>query len=174
MNHTTKRRLHRRAFSLIELLIVIAIMLALGGLVAINLMGIRDQSDVDLQRAQFDQIDAAMKHFKMAMRRYPSEEEGVTALWRSDALDDEEDAPNWKGPYLEDPVTKDVWGHELVYQYPGEIRGEAYYDLVSLGPDGEEGTDDDITNHDRVRGEDGEVEEEFDFDMPDDSSAATG
>ena len=60
-------------------------------------------------------------------------------------------------------MREDRWGNELVFHFPGEIRGESYYALISVGPDGEEGTADDITNHDRLRDADGEIAEEADF-----------
>ncbi len=62
---------------------------------------------------------------------------------------------------MEDKLLKDQWGNELVYRYPGEIRGESFYDIISPGPDKEEETDDDSTNHDRARDEEGEISEDF-------------
>ena len=156
----------RRAFTLIELLIVIAILLAIGGLVLVNLIPRGEQARADLQRVQFDQIDYAIKQFRLDMNRWPSEEEGLEVLWRQDSVEDEEEYERWRGPYLELPLTEDQWGYELIYRYPGEIRGETFYDLVSVGPDGEEGTDDDITNHDRLRDEEGEISEDLDFGTP--------
>ena len=152
----------RRAFTLIELLIVIAILLALGSIVAVNYISYGEQADVDVQRAQFDQIDTAMKNFRMDFKRWPSEDEGIEVLWSKDAIEHEDEAAKWRG-YLEQPVRVDRWGRELVYTYPGELIGESYYDLVSLGPDGEEGTEDDITNHDRRKTADGEFESEDGF-----------
>ena len=151
----------RRAFTLIELLIVIAILLAIGGLVVVNLIPRGEQARADLQRVQFDLIGAAMDQFRLDLNRWPTEEEGIEVLWREDALEDEADMKRWKVKYLESPITQDKWGNELIYRSPSEELGEGYYDLVSVGPDGEEGTEDDITNHDRLRDEDGEIAEEL-------------
>ncbi len=159
-NNRRFRRIARRGLSLIEVLIVIAILLAIGGLVVVNLLPAREQAIVDLQRGDFDAISRAMDQFRLDMNRYPNEDEGLPALWSSEVLEDERDIERWRGPYLRDPLREDRWGGELIYRFPGEIRGEEYYDLVSVGPDGEEGTDDDITNHDRLRGADGEIETE--------------
>jgi len=153
----------RTGFTLIELLIVIAILLALGSIVAVNFLSYGDQAEVDVQKAQFDQIDSAMKGFRLDFKRYPSEDEGLEVLWNRDALEDEEEATKWRGPYLEQPVKSDRWGREFDYVYPGDLIGESFYDLVSYGPDGEEGTEDDITNHDRRKTEDGEFEQEEGF-----------
>src|SRR4030095_15508403 len=89
-----------RGFTLIEILIVIALILALGGLVLINLLPAKGHADIDLQRAQFDQIDGAMDQFKLNMNRYPSEDEGLAVLTSKESIADEADKANWRGPYL--------------------------------------------------------------------------
>lgn len=164
----------RRAFSLIELLIVIAILLAIGGLVVVNLLPAKDQADIDLTRVQIDTFEQAMKRFKLDMKRWPSEEEGVKALWSSAALEDEEDEANWNGPYLEKPAPKDTWGGEWIYRNPSEIREGAPYDIVSMGPDGEEDTDDEVHNHQRDMDEEGEFDDEFDDFGTGDEDLGTG
>ncbi|MCH2142529.1 MAG: type II secretion system major pseudopilin GspG [Phycisphaerales bacterium] len=156
-------RHNRTGFTLIELLIVIGILLALGAIVTVNFISIGDIAEQDVQRAQFDQVDSAMKRFRLDLKRYPSEDEGIEVLWNRDALENEDEGTRWKGPYLEEPVVSDRWGRSLTYTYPGELVGESYYDLVSMGPDGEEGTADDITNHDRRKTVDGEFEEDESF-----------
>ena len=153
----------RSGFTLIELLIVIAILLAIGGLVVVNIIPRGEQAKTDLQRIQLDQIGSAFQQFRLDLDRWPTEEEGVEVLWNREQMDDENEYERWRGPYLTDPVTEDRWGNELVYHFPGEIRGESYYDLISVGPDGEEGSEDDITNHDRLRDADGEIAEDADF-----------
>ncbi len=168
--HPSNRAAHR-GLTLIEVMIVIAILLAIGGLVVVNLLPAKDRADADLTTSQIDQFDAALKMFKLNMGRYPTEDEGLRALWSEEAIEDEEEVTNWDGPYLENPKPQDHWGTEWLYRYPGEIRGESFYDIISLGPDKEEDTDDDITNHDRFLNEEGEVAEEFeDFTTPDDDT----
>ncbi len=151
----------RRAFTLIELLIVIAILLAIGGLVVVNLIPRGEQAKADLQLIQFDKVDEALQHFRLDLSRWPTEEEGLDALWEKEAIEDEEDFDRWRGPYMDDKLLKDQWGNELIYRYPGEIRGESFYDIISPGPDKEEDTEDDITNHDRQRDAEGEISEDF-------------
>ncbi len=151
----------RRAFTLIELLIVIAILLAIGGLVVVNLIPRGEQAKADLQLIQFDQVDGALKQFRLDLNRWPTEEEGLAVLWNREQLEDEEDFERWRGPYMENAIADDSWGSELIYRYPGEIRGESFYDLISIGPDKEEDTEDDITNHDRQRDAEGEISEDF-------------
>ncbi len=162
IDKNTVRRL-RRGFTLIELLIVIAILLAIGGLVVVNLIPRGEQAKADIQRIELDQIANAFQHFRLDLDRWPSEEEGIEVLWNREQMEDENEYERWRGPYLTDPITEDSWGNELVYHFPGEIRGESYYDLISVGPDGEEGSEDDITNHDRLRDAEGEIAEDADF-----------
>lgn len=146
----------RRAFTLMELLIVVAILLALVGIVAGFFLNVQDNTDVDLQKVQIRLVDDAMDRFYMDLRRYPTEEEGLAVLWNRNTLMDEADLTRWRGPYLKDPITADKWGTAIAYYNPSMLRpDDAKYDIISFGPDREEGTDDDITNHDRARGEDG-------------------
>lgn len=166
----TRRR--RTGFTLFELLIVISIILALGAIVSVSFLSVGDQADVDIQRAQFDQIDAAMKRFRMDMKRYPTDDEGIAVLWNKELLEDEADAAIWKGPYMEAAVSADRWNNDLVYRFPSELVEETKYDLVSMGPDGEEGTDDDVTNHDRLKNADGEFESDDSFPGGSSESAA--
>ncbi len=172
--NTRDKRPRRRGFTLIELLIVIAILLAIGGLVVVNLIPRGEQAKADIQRIQLDQVANALDQFRLDMDRWPTEEEGIEVLWKRDSLEDENDYERWRGPYLEDPVTEDRWGNELLYRFPGEIRGESYYDLISFGPDGEEETDDDITNHDRLRTAEGEIAEDVDFGASDTETGGAG
>jgi len=167
-------RTSRRAMTLIEILIVIALLLAIGGLVVVNLLPRQAEAEKNVQRVQLDNIDGAMKMFRVDMGRYPTDEEGIKALWSKDAIEDEDDAANWKGPYLENPIPSDKWGNDWVYRQSAE-QMESTYELISLGPDGEEGTDDDISNLDRFRDAEGEMGEEFDdFSMPEGDGAGAG
>ena len=167
-------RMNRPGFTLIEVLIVIAILLAIGGLVVVNLMPRKEQADIDLQKADLEMVGKALSLFKLDMKRLPTQDEGLAALSSKESIADEAQAANWKGPYLENPIQKDRWGTELTYEFPGKIRGEAYYDLVSAGPDREVGTDDDITNHDAHKGSDGEISDTGDTFAPPEGSSSGG
>ncbi len=129
-------RRHRRAFTLIELLIVIAILLAIGGLVVVNLLPAKDQADIDLTRVQIDQFDAAMDRFKLDLKRYPTGDEGMSALWTTSNLEDEEDEPKWKGPYLKD-APLDPWSNP--YEYTAGSGRANDYEIISYAADGAPG-----------------------------------
>lgn len=156
----------QRGFTLVELLIVIAILLGLIAIVTATFLNISEQSDEDLQRIQIGMIDDQMDRFKLDLKRYPTEEEGLAVLWDKSLLENEEDEAKWNG-YLEDPVTKDKWGRELIYYAPSQLREGAPYDIISTGPDGEEDTEDDITNHDQFRDADGEFSDVDNFEVAD-------
>lgn len=138
----------RPGFSLIEVMIVIAIILAISGLVALTLFSRRDQAESDLGRVEFRQIEQALKFFRLDFNRYPTDEEGLAVLWDKERLDPEADQNVWKG-YLEAPMAKDRWGNEWGYrQQSEETEDTTKYDLWSFGPDGEEGTEDDLESWD--------------------------
>ena len=139
----TPIRRSRRAFTILELLIVIGILLALGGIVLYNLSGQSDKAYEGTQTVQMQAIKKALMMFKNDVKRLPTQEEGIVVLWDKSALD-EEVAANWAGPYLETAVPKDMWGHEWVYVFPAEDVAIGF-DIVSVGPDGQEGTEDDIS-----------------------------
>jgi general secretion pathway protein G len=161
--HLRSRGRMRRAFTLIELLIVIAILLAIGGIVLVNLLPAKDQADIDLTRVQIDTFEQALKRFRVDLKRWPTEDEGLAVLWNPDGLEDENDQAAWKGPYLEKAAPLDTWKQAWIYHQPSELREGAEYDIISMGPDKEEGTDDDIHNHMRELNAQGEYDEEFDM-----------
>lgn len=87
-------------------------------------------------------IAMAIDTFRLEMGRYPKD---LSELIEKPA--DAQDARKWNGPYVKSAENLvDAWGHPLEYESPGQVN-EATYDLWSVGPDGESGTDDDLTNY---------------------------
>jgi general secretion pathway protein G len=140
--------LQARGFTLIEVMIVILIVLMLGGLVAWNLMGTKDEAKAGIVKIQMNTIEGALKNFRLAYDRYPSDEEGLKVLWDKSAMTNEDEAKKWK-PFLEKPVPKDDYGNEWGYRQKSEHGNEDTYDLWSYGRDKQEGTDDDIVSWDK-------------------------
>lgn len=151
----SRRGMHRAGFSLIEVLIAIAIVAAIGGLVAVNLMGAREDSKVNMARIELDSMRQALDQFNLVFDRYPTEDEGIEVLWVNESLDVEDEAlsARWR-KFLNSPSLEDPWGNE--WGYRGEPEYGEYYDLWSNGPDGEEGTADDIKSWDESE-EDGSL-----------------
>ena len=90
-------------------------------------------------RADIIQLRVALDVFEVDMGRYPTTQEGLSAL-----LAPPPGSKNWKGPYLKG-AAKDPWGHPYVYRCPGTHNPNGF-DLHSFGPDGKEGGGDDIDN----------------------------
>ena len=143
---TSSGRVPRAGFTLIEVMIVIAIVLALTGLIGVAVFSRRDEAKKDTAKIEMNTIKQALDFFRNDFDRYPKDEEGIAVLWDKSKLDPEVDAAKWKG-YLKDPLPNDRWGHAWGYRQQSEHSDDVTrYDLWSFGPDGQEGTDDDITS----------------------------
>lgn len=164
----------RRGFTILELLIVIGILLAIGGLVLYNVLGASEKADVKLAQAQIQGFDRALEAFKLDMKRWPTEDEGLVVLWSKEKLEGDDDRTKWGGPYLKEAKSKDAWGSEWVYRAPSQLREGRPYDIISFGPDRQEGTEDDITNQMGKTSEDGSDSEFSDFDSGAGGSGSTG
>jgi general secretion pathway protein G len=129
-----KERRHLNGFTLLELLIVVAIIGLLAALVAPRLVGVLGESQAKSTRAQVELLSTALVSFRVSNGRYPSTEEGLAAL-----LVAPEGLPTWSGPYLRKPtLPTDGWGNPFYYQIPPTLGG-IDYDLYSTGSDGQPG-----------------------------------
>jgi len=134
----------RRAFTLIEVMIVIAIVLALTGLVGYAVLGRRDEAKRDMAKIDLNSLRSGLKLFHFDYDRYPTDDEGVKVLWDKSALSADADQGKWH-KYMEDSLPADRWGSAWVYKQAGE-HGDGMYDLSSPGPDKQPGNDDDINS----------------------------
>jgi general secretion pathway protein G len=135
MEVPTQRR--RTAFSLLEMLIVVAIIALLAALVAPRLAGALGEGRVKTTRAQIEMLAAGVEQFNLHAGRYPTKEEGLAVLLTKpeNVADDK-----WQGPYVEkDFIPKDGWGRDFVYDF--DDRGR--FVIRSLGADGRAGGDGD-------------------------------
>jgi general secretion pathway protein G len=136
----------RAGFTLIEILVVIAVISVLAALVAPNVFRHVGTAKDAAARSQIEMLGAALDAYRLDNGRYPTTEQGLDALWQAPTSDPRPN--NWRGPYLRKNVPVDPWKNGYVYRSPGEVNLQGY-DLLSLGADGAEGgegEDADITN----------------------------
>ncbi len=143
-----KLRQDNRGFTLIELMVVIIILGILAMWVAPKIMSRPEEAKQVKARLDIQNLETALKLYKLDNGVYPTTEQGLQALVEkpeSGIL-----AKNWKeGGYLEKgKVPKDPWGNDFVYLSPG-LKGD--FDIISYGLDGVpggEGDNKDINNWD--------------------------
>jgi general secretion pathway protein G len=132
----------QRAFTLIELMLVLVILATLSAIVVPKLTGQSKRAKVIAAQTQIADFGTALDTFEIAVGRYPTTIEGMLALIQQPTSD----AVDWQGPYLSrNNVPLDPLGNEYQYRCPGQYNPDGY-DLYSFGPDGKLGGDDDITN----------------------------
>jgi len=135
-----------RGFTLLEMLLVVFIIGVLAALVVGRFVGVQESTKETQATAQIDYFQGALERYKLNMDKYPTTEEGLIALVQKPEEDVEEGQEKWRGPYLNKTVLpKDPWGKDYIYKQPGD-HNELTFDISSPVPDGEEGTEDDITN----------------------------
>jgi general secretion pathway protein G len=130
----------RRGFTLVELLLVLVILATLAAIVIPKFAGRSEQAKETAAKTQISSIGTALDSFEVDMGYYPKTGDGLNVL-----MDEPRNAKGWRGPYLKNAVTADPWGNAYIYEYPGRHNDKSY-DLISLGPDGQRDTSDDITN----------------------------
>ena len=128
-----KAKSRQCGFTLIEILIVVAIIGLIAALIGPNLMGRFEKSKEEITKAQVEMLSSAVQAFMIDMRRYPNSLEELIK-----STDQQ-----WRGPYLSKlSIPKDPWGRDYQFKFPGD---HGPFDLYSLGPDGKLG-DKSITN----------------------------
>lgn len=126
----------RRAFTLVEMLLVITIIGILAALVIPKMVGRSEQARQAAAHADLSSIKTALDAYEVDNGFYPKS--------LQDLIQPPSNAKNWHGPYL-DNLPVDPWGNPYVYAFPGRHNPNGF-DLSSVGPDGKAGTDDDIGN----------------------------
>jgi general secretion pathway protein G len=129
-----KKSFTARGFTLIEIMVVVAILGILAAIVVPKIMGRPDDARRVAARSDIGAIMQALKLYRLDNANYPSTEQGLQALVVKPAS--QPAANNWKsGGYL-DRIPKDPWGHDYQMLSPG-AHGEI--DVFSLGADGQAG-----------------------------------
>jgi len=117
----------RKAFSLMELMVVIVILGLLASFVLPSLTGKGEEAKQKLTCVQMKSISSALKMYKIDHSSYPSTEEGLKFLAEKNYFEDKR-------------VPKDSWGSEYIYTTSNDG-----FDILSLGANKNEGGGDDIS-----------------------------
>ena len=140
--HTTKpfrNRRHSRAFTLVEMLLVLVILAVLAAIVYPKVAGRSEQARTTAAMTQISAFSTALDAFEVDNGYFPKGKNGLM-----DLVVQPRDAQEWHGPYLKE-IPKDPWNNDYVYECPGR-HNPSSYDLMSMGLDGRAGTEDDIAN----------------------------
>ncbi len=125
------RKQKTRAFTLIELIVVVLIIAVLAAMIVPRIVGRTGQSKQAAAINDLSTLAGLLEQFRIDCGRYPSTEEGLTVL-----LDQPADVDNWQGPYMQkQSIPLDPWKNEYYY----EIVDTEQYVLMSFGADGQEG-----------------------------------
>lgn len=145
-NFRMNRKSGRRAFTLLEILLVVGLLALLAAFAIPALFAQGENAKKKMVEAAIGPngtIAQAIKMYKFNVGKYPEELKYLVEQPSDDSI-----AKKWKsgGPFLEDiQGLTDPWGNDYQYKAPGS-RNEGSFDLWSMGPDGTDGNEDDIGN----------------------------
>jgi general secretion pathway protein G len=129
---TEGRRSLRSGVTLLEVMVVLAIIALVAGLAGPRLMENFGRAKARTAAIQLENLTGAVRLFYLDVGRYPTEAEGLQAL-----LSNPNDATGWLGPYLDgEDDLKDPWDRAFLYRSPA---GEKPFEIVSYGRDGRAG-----------------------------------
>ena len=128
-----------QGFTLVEILLVVTIIGILAGLVVPNLIDRGKEARIKAAYADVNTgIKAALGLYGIDTGSYPKS--------LQDLVQQPAEVSGWHGPYFDPAILRqDPWGHPYQYVFPGR-KNPSGYDLYSKGPDGQDGTADDIGN----------------------------
>ncbi|MEM6328747.1 MAG: type II secretion system major pseudopilin GspG [Planctomycetota bacterium] len=136
-----RRRSGRGGFTLIEVLLVLAILVVIASIAATTFLGAADEGNVNAAKAQVELLSDAVNMYKFNCKALPDKLEDLVSK-----PSDSTAAEKWRGPYLDkSSIPKDPWEQEYRYNSDGK-KNAGSYDVWSTGPDKQDGSDDDIGN----------------------------
>ena len=139
-----KSNQRQRGFTLMELLVVLAILGLLVSLVGPQVLNQLGGAKSKTAKTQISDLEQALEMYKLDVGRFPSTNEGMEALVKKPG-----DAIGWNGPYLKGgKVPKDPWKREYNYKYPGQNAELDIFTYGQNGSPGGDGEDADVNNWD--------------------------
>jgi general secretion pathway protein G len=136
----TAGRRAQAGYSLLEILIVLAIIALIVALVGPRLFAQLDHAKVTTARVQVKSLETALQTMELDIGRYPTQSEGLALLVDADR----KATPGWNGPYLSSGLPNDPWGHAYVYDPPTDRSHPPR--VHSLGADGKPGGEGDAAD----------------------------
>jgi len=136
-----KQRRRQQGFTLMEVLLVLTILVVLGSLVSVSYITIQRNSKVSTAKIQINQLEEALNFYQQDVGRFPSD---LNGLYQPPA--DLSNPKKWKGPYLTEQITSDPWDGQYQYESKMSEFNLPMAVITSFGPDGQSGTEDDISN----------------------------
>jgi general secretion pathway protein G len=133
---------NERGFSFIEVMVVVIILGVLAAVVLPRFTGRTEDARISAAVAQIAIFQTALDSYELDSGIFPTTDQGLPALVELTVIPPI--PTGWKGPYLQRRVPLDPWQNPYVYRHPGQ-QPSVPYDLLSTGPDGQEGTEDDLT-----------------------------
>lgn len=134
-----RRRRGQQGFTLLEVLLVLTILVILGSTVGVFLSRTQTSAQKKVAKIQVDAISQLMEQYHIDVGTFPTSQQGVDALFTAPA--DLGDTSKWAGPYSKKQIEPDPWSNPYQYESTGDS-----FKVWSWGPDGQDGTEDDITN----------------------------
>lgn len=132
----TNRRRRASAFTLFEVLLVLVILIILTSTVSYYVLGAQKKAYIRAAQAQIGLCKSMLTDYHLDVGSYPTTDLGLAALRTApDGL------TKWAGPYAERDIPLDPWNNPYQYQLNGDE-----YRIWSFGPDGQDGTGDEISN----------------------------
>jgi general secretion pathway protein G len=129
----------RTAFTLIEVLLVLIILVIIGSLAVNVFTGTQKTASVNAAKSNVSLVRGAIDRYYLDMNKYPTK---LDDLWTKPS--DSTAADKWSGPYMEQ-LKPDPWDNPYQYTAQGK-NNPGKYDFWSNGPDGQSGSEDDIGN----------------------------
>lgn len=129
----------RRGFTLMEVLLVLAILVVLASLSTVFIRRMQQQAYISAAQTEISNLGSALELYQIDLLSYPDTNQGLQALRQPPA--ELKNPARWKGPYLKNDIQLDPWGNPYQYQ----LTSPETFVISSAGPDGTPGTEDDIS-----------------------------